>query len=82
MSPRGMVWLGYAAVILTIVWGVGIVPAILIVRAAAASPLPADAPSHVRRDYRGGLLLARIGLVSNGIALAFILWMLISTYVV
>lgn len=82
MSTRSMVWLGYASIILTIVWGVGIVPAVLVVRAAAAPPLPADAPSHVRRDYRGGLMLARVGLVTNGAALAFIVWMLISTYVV
>lgn len=77
-----MVWLGYAGIVLTIVWGIGILPAALVARAAAASPLPADAPSHVRRDYNGGLLLARIALVSNGIALAFIAWMLVSTYVV
>lgn len=82
MTPRRMVWLGYASIILTIVWGVGIVPAYVVVRAAGVSPLPVDAPSHVRRDYRGGLLLARIGLVANGLMLAFIVWMLISTYVV
>ena len=82
MTPRRMVWLGYAGIILTIVWGIGILPAALVLRAAAASPLSVDAPSHVRRDYNGGRLLARIALVSNGIALAFIAWILISTYVV
>lgn len=82
MTPRRMVWLGYAGIVLTIVWGVGIIPALMVVRAARKHPTVADAPSHERRDYRGGLLLARIGLVSNGLALAFIMWMLISTYVV
>lgn len=77
-----MVWFGYAAILLTIVWGIGVVPAWLVVRAATASPLPADASDHMRRDYRGGLLLARIGLVTNLCALAFIAWMMISTYVV
>lgn len=82
MTPRRMVWFGYAAIILTIVWGIGIVPAWLVVRAAKASPLPDGVTAPVRRDYRGGLLLARIGLATNGIAVAFIIWMLISTYVV
>lgn len=82
MTPRRMVWFGYAAILLTIVWGIGIVPAWLVMRAAKASPLPADVPAHMRRDYRGGLFLARVGFVTNALALAFIAWMMISTYVV
>ncbi len=82
MTPRRMVWLGYAGIVLTIVWGVGIIPALMVISAARKFPIAADTPSHQRRDVRGGLLLARIAAVLNSIALAFIAWMLISTYVV
>ncbi|MCX6141555.1 MAG: hypothetical protein NTX15_12170 [Candidatus Kapabacteria bacterium] len=75
-----VVWLGYASVVLAIVWGIGIVPALYAIRTAKAHPLGAGADPRIQRDLRGGLLIARAGLVLNIVVLAVIVWSLISTH--
>ncbi len=74
-----VVWLGYASLALAIVWGIGLVPAIMALRLAASEPVGPATERHVRRDLRGGALLARAGLVLNGLVLAVIIWILIGT---
>lgn len=74
-----VVWLGYASLVLAIVWGIGLVPALLAIRIAKAQSIGPATEPHIRRDLRGGVLLARAGLVVNGLVLAVILWILIGT---
>jgi hypothetical protein len=74
-----VVWLAYASIVLAIVWGIGIVPAIYAIRTAKAHPLGAGAEPHIQRDLRGGKLLAQAGLVLNCIVLAVVVWSLITT---
>ncbi len=78
-SHTKVVWLGYASIVLSPVWGVGIVAAVSALRIARANPLGVATDRRIQRDLRGGLLLARAGLVLNIIVLAMICWMFLST---
>lgn len=81
MKPHTkVVWLGYASIAFSIVWGIpGVLCAVYARRIAAAIPLTDDAPDRIRRDVRGGLILARIGMVLSIIVIAVVLWSIIST---
>ncbi|MBC8125436.1 MAG: hypothetical protein H7X70_06845 [Candidatus Kapabacteria bacterium] len=82
MKPHTrVVWLGYASIVLSIVWGVGLVPAIYAMKIAKANPVGVGTSPEIRRDLRGGMLLARAGLVLNCVVLAVIVWILITTLV-
>jgi hypothetical protein len=76
-----VVWLGYASVFLSIVWGVGIVAAIwarhIDRHLQFAGPLSVPA----QRDLKGGRFLYRLGFVLNIIVLVMIVWIIISTWV-
>lgn len=75
-----VVWLGYASIALSFIWGVGIVAAIMARRMAAAA-LPTTTVATELRDLRGGRLLATVGFWLNVLVLAVIAWSLISTWV-
>ncbi len=80
MKPHNrVVWLGYASIVLSIVWGVGIVPAFYAIKIAKAHPVGVGTSPEIKRDLRGGMLLARAGLVLNCIVLAVTVWILITT---
>ncbi|MBU3741360.1 MAG: hypothetical protein FGM24_03630 [Candidatus Kapabacteria bacterium] len=81
-SHTKVVWLGYASIAFSIVWGLpGLLCAVYARRVAAAIPLSDAAPDRVRRDVRGGLLLARVGMVLSIIVIAVVLWSIISTLI-
>lgn len=81
MKPHTrVVWLAYASVVLAIVWGIGIVPALYAIKIARTHPLGDGVDPHIQRDLRGGLLIARAGLVLNIVVLAVIVWSLITTH--
>jgi hypothetical protein len=76
-----VVWLGYASIVFSIVWGVpGLACGVAALRIARGVPLD-GAPAHVRRDIRGGRLLAYIGCTLSSIVLAMVMWIAISTWV-
>lgn len=75
-----VVWFGYASLALAIVWGIGIVPA-LMARRMADSALPTATASRERSDLRGGRFLATVGLGLNVLVIVMILWSVISTWV-
>ena len=80
MKPHTrVVWLGYASIVLSIVWGVGIVPALYAIKIAKAQHVGVGTSPEIKRDLRGGMLLARAGLVLNATILAVIVWSLITT---
>ncbi len=80
MKPHTrVVWLAYASIALAIVWGVGIIPALYAIKTAKAHPVGAGIEPHIRRDLRGGKLLAQAGLLLNGLVLAVIAWSLVTT---
>ena len=75
-----VVWLGYASLALALVWGVGIVPAIMARRMADAA-LPSATAARERSDLRGGRFLATLGLGLNILVIVMILWSVVSTWV-
>lgn len=77
-SSTKVVWLGYASIALSFIWGTGIVPAIMARRIARTAV--GTTPREVS-DLRGGSLLATIGLWLNVLVLGVIIWSMISTYV-
>jgi len=83
MKPHiKVVWLGYASIALSIVWGVpGLLCAWYARRTAAAIPIADALPDRVRRDIRGGLILARLGMILSTIVLVVTLWSMISTII-
>lgn len=83
MKPHTkVVWLGYASIALSIVWGVpGLLCAWYARRMATAIPISDVLPERVRRDIRGGLILARIGMILSTIVLVVTLWSVISTLI-
>lgn len=74
-----IVWLGYASIALSIVWGAGVLPAWYALRLARR--MTDDQLSHrpTRRDVRGGKLLATVGMTLSIIVVLAVLWSLIST---
>jgi|GEM_PF-498380 len=76
-----VVWLGYASIILALVWGVGIIAAIWAIRIAKGADVGMGTDQRIQRDLRGGLLLARAGLVLNAIVLVVIAWSIVTTLV-
>lgn len=77
-----VVWLGYASIALSIVWGVpGLLCAWYARRTAAGIPISDALPDRVRRDIRGGLILARLGMILSTIVLVVTLWSMISTII-
>jgi hypothetical protein len=77
-----VVWLGYASIALSIVWGVpGLLCAWYARRLARAVPVTMVTPPRVSRDLRGGLLLATIGTVLSGLVVAVVLWSILSTII-
>ncbi len=77
-SSTKVVWLGYASIAFAFIWGVGIVPAIVARRMAAAN-LPSATQSRELSDLRGGRLLATIGLGLNILVIVMLIWIQIST---
>lgn len=76
-----VVWLGYASIVLALVWGVGLLPALWAMSMAKRMNVSLGTDPRIRRDLRGGLLLARAGLILNAIVLAVIAWSLVTTLV-
>jgi hypothetical protein len=75
-----VVWLGYASIVFSIVWGV---PGLLCGLAAlrlARTVNASVAPANVRRDVRGGRLLAYVGSALSSIVIAVVLWIIGSTW--
>lgn len=83
MKPHTkVVWLGYASIALSIVWGApGLLCAWYARRTAAAIPISDALPDRVRRDIRGGMILARLGMILSTIVLVVTLWSVISTII-
>jgi hypothetical protein len=50
-------------------------------RTAAAIPISDALPDRVRRDIRGGMILARLGMILSTIVLVVTLWSVISTII-
>lgn len=77
-----IVWLGYASIAFSIVWGVpGLICAWYALRLADAIPVDATTPSAVRRDVRGGRLLARVGGLLSILVIIVVLWSILSTMI-
>ncbi|MBM4179130.1 MAG: hypothetical protein FJ211_07340 [Ignavibacteria bacterium] len=76
-----VVWLGYASVFLSIVWGVGIIAAIWARHLDRHLEFAGEQSVHAMRDLKGGRFLYRLGFVLNLIVLLMILWIFISTWV-
>lgn len=77
-----MVWLGYASIVLSIVWGVpGLVCGMQVLRMARLQPTGDSIDPRERRDLKGAVLLARIGIVLSGIVILLIVWSWISTWI-
>ena len=77
-----VVWLGYASIAFSIVWGIpGLVCSWYARRLARTVSVSDATPDRVRRDLRGGLLLATIGTVLSSIVLAVVLWSMVSTLI-
>jgi len=75
-----VVWLGYASIVFSIVWGVpGLALAWYALRLGKNIPI-AHASANVRRDVRGGIVLARIGFALSTLVVVMIGWILLSTY--
>lgn len=75
-----IVWLGYGSVVFSIVWGLpglacGLYALRLAKQTTAAAPL---VDARTRRDVRGGMLLARIGIVLSSIVIALVIYSWIS----
>lgn len=74
-----IVWLGYASIVLSLVWGVpGLVAALYALRMGRGIDV-GTAGAVVRRDVRGGMVLARIGLVLSAVVIVMVCWSWIST---
>lgn len=71
------VYLAFASIFFSIVWGIGIVPAVYVLRRTKNLR---ETDPRKRRDLRGARLLARGGLILNMIMIALIVWSMISTY--
>lgn len=76
MAPhKRIVWLGYASVLLSIVWGV---PSLLCTwyahRLARGVNVTDQSTREIRRDVRGGLVLANIGATLGAIVLVVAIW--------
>lgn len=76
-----VVWLGYASVFLSIVWGVGIIAAIWARHIDHHLQFAGEQTVAAMRDIKGGRFLYRLGFVLNSIVLFMILWIFISTWV-
>lgn len=77
-----MVWLGYASIVLSIVWGVpGLVCGMQVLRMARLQPTGDSIDPGERRELKGAVLLARIGIVLSGIVILLIVWSWISTWI-
>lgn len=77
-----IVWLGYASIAFSIVWGVpGLICAWYTLRLADTIPVDATTPSAVRRDVRGGRLLARVGGSLSILVIIVVLWSILSTMI-
>lgn len=76
-----VVWLGYASVFFSIVWGIGLVAAIVARRIDRQLQGVGTLSAVVQRDLRGGRFLYRLGFVLNYIVIATIIWIFISTWV-
>lgn len=79
-----IVWLGYGAVVFSIVWGLpGLVCGLYALRLAkhttATTPL---LDPRTRRDVRGGTLLARVGIVLSAIVIAMVIYSWISNAII
>lgn len=74
-----IVWLGYASIALSIVWGAGVLPAWYALRLARR--MPEDQLSHrpTRRDVRGGRVLSIAGMTLSIVVILAVLWSLVST---
>lgn len=72
---KRIVWLGYASVLFSIVWGI---PSLLCTwyahRLARAVNVTEHSPREIRRDVRGGLVLANIGATLGTIVLIVAIW--------
>ena len=76
---RYYVYLAIASVFFAIVWGVGVVPAVYVLR--KTKNLPEQNDPKNKRDLRGARLFARGGLIINLLVLVLVCWSLISTYI-
>jgi hypothetical protein len=77
-----IVWLGYASIAFSIVWGVpGLACAWYALRLSRTIPIDATTPASVRRDVRGGRLLARVGASLSILVILVVLWSIISTLI-
>lgn len=73
-----VVWLGYASIAFSIVWGLpGLACGVWALRLARGISLAGAAP-NVRRDVRGGRLLAYLGCTLSTIVIAMVLWIFVS----
>ena len=76
-----VVWLGYASVFLSIVWGVGIVAAIWARHLDRHLQFAGGQTPREQRDVKGGRFLYRLGFVLNLTVLFMTVWMFVSTWV-
>jgi hypothetical protein len=80
MKPSSrIVWLGYASIALSIVWGIGIIPAWYGLRLARTISADAMTSPITRRDVRGGRYLSYAGLALSTVVLLTVLWSIVST---
>jgi len=74
-----IVWLAYASIVLSAVWGLpGLLSGLYVLRLAKHIDLSAAAP-NVRRDVRGGRMLAYVGIALSSIVIFLIIWSWITT---
>lgn len=76
-----IVWLGYASIFLSIVWGVlGLACGVYALR-LRRSVDPSTVDARTRRDLTGGTLLARVGIVMSSIVIVVVIYSWISTLI-
>ena len=78
MNRRLLVYMAYGSIMFALLWGAGIVLAILVIRNTRT--IPADADNKTKRDLRGARLLARGGFVLNSLVIAAVVWSVISNF--
>lgn len=74
-----IVWLAYLSIVLSMVWGVpGLLLGLYVLRSAKGVDLATAAPK-VRRDVRGGRIIALVGITLSAIVILLIIWSWITT---
>ena len=74
-----IVWLAYLSIVLSMVWGVpGLLLGWYVLRLARGVDLSTATPK-VRRDVRGGRVIAYIGIALSAIVILLVLWSWITT---